>query len=72
MTLFATALTLTQRGAIDRARLTVQLDLTPSHHAAGTTYWVCARSSADALAESALTQLSIKPDVGSEHQHSGF
>ena len=26
---------------------------------------VCARSSADALAESALTQLSIKPDVGS-------
>ena len=65
MTLFATALTLTQRGAIDRARLTVQLDLLRAIMPQSQLTAVCARSSADALAESALTQLSIKPDVGS-------
>ena len=65
MTLFATALTLTQRGAIDRARLTVQLDLLRAIMPQAQLTEVCARSSADALAESALTQLSIKPDVGS-------
>ena len=65
MTLFATALTLTQRGAIDRARLTVQLDLLRAIMPQAQLTAVCARSSADALAESALTQLSIKPDVGS-------
>ena len=65
MTLFATALTLTQRGAIDRARLTVQLDLLRAIMPQSQLTAVCARSSADALAESALTQLSIKPDVRS-------
>ena len=65
MTLFATALTLTQRGAIDRARLTVQLDLLRAIMPQAQLTAVCARSSADSLAESALTQLSIKPDVGS-------
>ena len=65
MTLFATALTLTQRGAIDRARLTVQLELLRAIMPQAQLTAVCARSSADALAESALTQLSIKPYVGS-------
>ena len=65
MTLFATALTLTQRGAIDQARLTVQLDLLRAIMPQAQLTSICARSSADALAESALTQLSIKPDVGS-------
>ena len=65
MTLFATALTLTQRGAIDRERLKTQLDLLRSIMPQSQLTAVCARSPADTLAESALTQLSIKPDVGS-------
>ena len=50
---------------IDRERLKTQLDLLRSIMPQSQLTAVCARSPADTLAESALTQLSIKPDVGS-------
>ena len=65
MTLFATALSLTQRGAIDRQRLNAQLDLLRSLVPSSALTEACARSSASVLADIAMTQLSLVHDEGS-------
>jgi len=65
MTLFATALSLTQRGAIDRQRLNAQLDLLRSLVPSSALTEACARSSAPVLADIAMAQLSLVHDEGS-------